>query len=71
MKELVMISWKTGTQVVSLIEAVKEYSTGSLIKAKADVERLLSGHPVTLRFATETAMEEFRWKAEGFGVVFE
>jgi hypothetical protein len=71
MTRLTMISWKKGLQTVSLMEAVKRYSTGSLIKAKAEVERLLAGEIVTLEFTSEAARDEFRKKAEAFGVVFD
>jgi|EndMetStandDraft_4_1072995.scaffolds.fasta_scaffold295415_2 hypothetical protein len=70
MTTLTMISWKKGLKTVSLIEAVKQHSTGSLIRAKAEVERLLAGQPVTLEFASESAMNEFRRKAEEFGAIF-
>lgn len=67
---LTMISWKKGAQTVSLIEAVKNYSTGSLIQAKVEVERLLAGEAVTLEFTSESARDEFRRKAETLGAVF-
>jgi hypothetical protein len=53
MTTLTMTSWKKGLQTVSLIEAVKQHSTGSLIEAKAEVERLLAGEAVTLEFSSE------------------
>ena len=70
MTTLTMTSWKKGLQTVSLVEAVKQYSTGSLIRAKAEVERLLAGEAVTLQFASESASDEFRRKAEAFGAIF-
>lgn len=70
MTKLVMISWKKGLRTVSLIDAVRGYSTGSLISARAEVERLLSGEAVTLEFASEGVRDEFRKKAEGYGVIF-
>jgi len=48
MTKLTMTSWARGVQTVSLIEAVKQYSTGSLIGAKAAVDRLLPGEAVTI-----------------------
>ena len=68
---LTMKSWKKGLQAVSLIGAVKEYSTGSLGQAKADVERLLAGEAVTLSFRSEVAKNEFKKKAESLGVIFD
>ncbi|NKI95494.1 hypothetical protein [Rhizobacter sp. SG703] len=53
-----------------LIEAVEQYSTDSLIRAKAEVERLLAGEAVTLEFSSELAKDEFRRKAEGCGAIF-
>jgi hypothetical protein len=70
MTTLTMISWKKGLKTVSLIEAVQQYSTGSLVRAKAEVERLLGGESVNLEFATELAKNEFRLRAETLGVVF-
>lgn len=69
MTTLAMRSWKKGLQVVSLIEAVSQYSTGSLVLAKAEVERLLTGEAVTLSFSSEKTKSEFRMKAETLGVV--
>jgi len=68
---LVMKSWKKGLQTVSLVQAVKQYSTGSLIKAKFEVDRLLSGESVTLQFASEAERDDFKTKAEVFGVIFD
>jgi hypothetical protein len=71
MTTLKMISWKKGLLAVSLIEAVKQHSTGSLIRAKAEVERLLAGDAVILEFSSESAKDEFRKKAESLGVIFD
>ncbi|GLR11373.1 hypothetical protein GCM10007907_01630 [Chitinimonas prasina] len=70
MTELTMLSWKHGLQTVSLIKAVKQYSTGSLVKAKGEIERLLAGEAVVLSFASEALRNEFQAKAESYGVVF-
>jgi hypothetical protein len=64
-----MKSWKKGLQTVSLIEAVRQHSTGSLAQAKVEVERLLVGEMVTLTFSSETAKSEFKTKAEAYGVI--
>jgi hypothetical protein len=69
MTTLTMRSWKKGLQTVSLIGAVKEYSTGSLGQAKAEVERLLAGEAVTLKFLSESAKREFKKKAESLGAI--
>lgn len=71
MTTLTMTSWKKGLQTVSLIEAVKLHSTGSLIRAKAEVELLLAGQSVTLEFASDAAKDEFRRKAEALGAIFD
>ena len=71
MTTLTISSWQKGLQTVSLIEAVKQYSTGSLIRAKAEVERLLAGQSVTLQFASESDKNEFRRKAEALGATFD
>jgi len=69
MTTLTTRSWEKGLQTVSLIEAVKQHSTGSLAQAKVEVERLLVGEAVTLTFPSETAESEFKMKAETFGVI--
>ena len=71
MTTLTMTAWKKGLQVISLTEAVKQYSTRSLIRAKAEVERLLAGEAVTLEFASESDKNEFRRRAEALGAIFE
>jgi hypothetical protein len=70
MTTLQMTSWEKGLKTVSLIEAVKEYSTGSLIQAKAEVGRLLAGEVVILEFETELRKAEFQRKAEALGAIF-
>jgi hypothetical protein len=70
MTTLTMTSWKKGLQTVALIQAVKQYSTGSLIRAKTEVERLLAGEAVTLEFSSESASDEFKKKAEAYGATF-
>lgn len=70
MTTLDMVAWNKGLQAVSLIEAVKECSTGSLIRAKAEVERLLAGEVVVLHFESEGTKEEFKKRAEALGAVF-
>jgi hypothetical protein len=67
---LKMRSWKNGIQTVSLIQAVKLHSTGSLIQAKIEVERLLAGEIVTLEFSSLSERDIFQKKAENFGVIF-
>lgn len=69
MTTLEMTSWKVGLQTVSLIKAVRQYSTGSLSRAKADVERLLTGETVSLQFDSESKKEQFRKEAEMLGVI--
>jgi len=71
MTTLSMVSWKKGLRAVSLIEAVRDYSTGSLLRAKADVENLLAGQRVVLQFETDLKRDEFRKKAEALGVICE
>lgn len=70
MTTLEMTSWKKGLQTVSLIEAVKEFSTGSLVEAKALVEKLLAGEAVKLEFETESKRAKFQRRAESFGVIW-
>jgi len=69
MTTLDMMSWKKGLQTVSLIQAVQQYSTRSLIQAKAEVERLVAGETVRLEFESEARKQEFREKAEALGVI--
>ena len=71
MSQLTIRSWKKGLQTVSLIEAIRQYSTGSLIRAKTEVERLLAGEVITLEFSSDELKHEFMRKAEACGAVFE
>jgi hypothetical protein len=71
MNSLTMVSWQKGIQTVSLIELVRQSSTGSLIQAKTKVESLLSGQHVALEFQSEQLMVEFEKKAQMLGVVFQ
>jgi hypothetical protein len=71
MTTLSMVSWRKGLRAVSLIEAVRDYSTGSLLRAKADVENLLAGQRVVLQFETDSKKNEFRTTAEALGVICE
>ncbi len=71
MMHLTMKSWNKGLQTVSLIELVKQSSTGSLIRAKAEVERFLAGSAVTLEFASRDLMDEFKSRAITYGVIFD
>lgn len=65
-----MSSWRIGLQSVSLIDLIRQYSTGSLIQAKIKVDQLLDGKMVSLDFASEKLMAEFKIKAERLGVIF-
>jgi hypothetical protein len=65
-----MTGRKKGLETISLIQAVKEFSTNSsLADAKSDVERLIAGQTVKLKFENESKKEEFRMKAEGLGAI--
>ncbi len=69
MMTLEITSWKKGLQTVSLIRAIKEYSTESLVRAKDEVERLLDGEAIRLEFQTAAARDEFKKKAESLGAI--
>jgi hypothetical protein len=69
MKTLELTGWKVGVQTVSLIEAVRTYSTGSLGTAKELVERLLAGETVSLAFDSDEKRRAFQAKAEELGAV--
>jgi hypothetical protein len=69
MKTLQLVGWKTGLQSVSLVQAMKEYSTGSLVEAKRLLDELLDGREVILAFETDEQRAEFRRLAEKFGAV--
>ena len=69
MTTIMMIGWKKGLLTVSLI--VMHYSTvASLGDAKDEVERLIGGELVTLRFASEVQRDEFQRLAEPMGAIF-
>lgn len=63
-----LVSWKPGLDTVHLIHAVRDHSAGSLARAKADVERFLSGERVQLQFSDKVQLEAFRSKADKLGV---
>jgi len=69
MTKLELIGWKQGIQTVSVIEAVQNYSTTSLVLAKHLVEQVLGGHTVELTFENETKMKEFKRIVEALGVI--
>jgi len=69
MTSITMTGWRRGLQTVSLTQLVRQYSTGSLIRAKAEVERLLDGESVTLKFASDEKKAEFKEKAEALGAI--
>lgn len=66
---LKLTSWRKGLLTVSLIRAVKEYSTGDLSQAKQSVEKFLAGDTITLQFDSDEKKSEFWRKAESFGVI--
>jgi len=65
---LELVSWKKGLETVYLIEAVRNYSTGSLTGAKEVVERFLGGECVKLTFRDRVQLEAFSTEAEKLGV---
>lgn len=65
-----MVGWKTGLQTVSLIQLVKEESTGSLSTAKRLVQALLEGNAVDVSFGSQTGAKAFQERAEGLGAIF-
>jgi hypothetical protein len=69
MTTLRLIGWKPGLRTVSLIEAVRDCSTGSLASAKEAVEHLLAGGEITLAFADESVRDEFLLRAEACGAI--
>lgn len=64
-----LVGWREGLKAVSLIQAVRDCSTGSLAKAKRDVDELLDGKEVVLSFASDARANEFRILAEQLGAV--
>lgn len=69
MTSLRLIGWKAGLQSVSLVQAMKEHSTGSLIEAKKLLDELLDGREITLAFETEGQRSKFHRLAEEFGAI--
>lgn len=71
MTTLTMVGWKKGLLTVSLIMAVRDYSSaGTLTDAKREVERLLDGEHVVLEFASKELSDEFQRLSEPMGVIF-
>lgn len=72
MTTLTMVGWKTRLLTISLILAVRDYSSAStLTDAKREVERPLDGEQLVLDFASNELRDEFRRLSEPMGVVFE
>lgn len=72
MISLTMVGWKKGLLTISLILAVRDYSSAdTLTDAKKEVERLLDGERVVLEFASDELRDEFQRLSEPMGVVFE
>ncbi len=72
MTTLTMVGWKKGLLTISLILAVRDYSSAdTLTDAKREVDRLLDGELVVLEFASDELSDEFRRLSEPMGVIFE
>jgi hypothetical protein len=69
MTTLQMIGWKPGVQTVSLVQLIRDASTGSLTAAKQLVDDLLNGSPVEIQFSTPEQAQDFRERAESLGVI--
>lgn|GEM_PF-3042355 len=63
--------YRRGALSVSLVRAIKEYSTGSLIEAKNVLDRVLDEEDVTLTFSSPERRSTFRGLAEKYGFVVE
>jgi hypothetical protein len=66
-----LTGWTKGLRTVSLVQAVKEYATGSLKDAKSAVDDLLEGRSVTLVIPDDARREEFRRLATELGAIVE
>jgi len=65
-----LTGWERGLKVVSLIEAIRKYSTTTaLSEAKAFVESVLAGGEVTLHFHDDAARSLFYEEAHTLGAV--
>ena len=69
MTTLQLVGWKPGLQTVSLVQLVKNESTGSLIAAKRLVDELFEGRTVEVRFKTVEQAKAFRERAEALGAI--
>jgi hypothetical protein len=72
MKKLALTGWHPGIKTVSLLQAIRAYSsTRSIADAKRSVDRLLSGEKVVLHFSSEAQRDQFAGIAEELGAVCE
>ncbi|QIF01909.1 hypothetical protein [Roseimicrobium sp. ORNL1] len=71
MNTLKIVRLKPKTKVVSLMAAVGRYSGVGLGDAKALIENVIGGEPVTLQFESEIKRTEFRALAESLGAVLD
>lgn len=60
-----------GALPVSMIKAIREYSTGSLKDAKERFDRFLDGEEVILEFSSLERRDAFRAEAERYGFVLD
>jgi hypothetical protein len=69
MTKLQMIGWQPGLRTVSLVQLLKDKSTGSLAAAKTLADSLLDGEVVEIGFKTVAEAQAFREHAESLGVI--
>lgn len=71
MASLMLVGWKPGLKVISLIELLRSQAGLSLREAKASAEKLLTGESVSVSFGDAMLRDGFRRAAEELGVEVE
>jgi crotonobetainyl-CoA:carnitine CoA-transferase CaiB-like acyl-CoA transferase len=66
-----LVGFRKGSRIVSLIRAMRDYSTGTLAEAERLVEKVKDGEKVALEFSTPEDRDAFRALAGEYDVLVE
>lgn len=68
MANVLLTGWKPGLRKVSLTRLLQQYTQLSLVDAKGNVDRLLTGAAVTITLISDDVVNEFVEQAIAIGV---
>lgn len=69
MVEVILLNWREGLEKISLTKLQIEKLGLSLKEAKKNVDDLLDGKEISLKFPTHNLAKEFTTRAEELGVI--